>query len=384
MNKSYWRDAVLTGATLVVLLVLQFGATSIFKMRHGRFPAEMIELAASRAIMFKPGMNGYYEHIFQQRVREEDVRRAKWQGPDRVFDPYLIYRLKPNLKNIGEWPSSEDVPSNSFGYEGPEWSIQKPPNTRRIALLGDSVTEGWGVNPDQTFGALLERRLNATQPGGPSESFQVMRFAVGGYRLTETLGVAEQDVPQFDPDVYVVALTELSVSRSWDAHLVDLAALGLDPKYDYLRETLREAKVSTTDDDSTLYAKLDPFRMAVLRETLSELKANAQQHHAQFIVLLVPTLEDAGLRTNRFAGIPELLASLDITTVNLLDTFDDVPNVVPLRVAREDPHPNAKGHAMIAASLYARIHAQPKAWTALVGPSPNETEQAATSKSNSF
>ena len=374
MKKPIWHDALLVAATVVGLVSLQLSATTIFKLRHGRFPAMMIELMASRAIMFKIGVNGYYEHIFNERVRQENWREAKWLGPDRLFDPYRIYRLKPNLKNLDEWPSTENIPSNSFGYEGPEWTIQKPLNTRRVALLGDSVTEGWGANPDQSYGVLLENRLNATHAGGPAEQFQIMRFAVGGYRLTESLDVAEQDVPQFNPDVYVVALTELSVFRSWDAHLVDLAALGLDAKYDFLRDVMRKSGASQKDPDDVLYAKLDPFRIEVLRNTLLEMKANAERHHAQFMVLLVPSVEDADLRTARFVGIPELLASLNITTVNVLDTFDNIPNVVPLRVGRADVHPNSQGHAMIAANLYNKLRSQPAAWTALVGNAPSPTQ----------
>ena len=360
MYKTFYRDALLTGVTLAALLCTQSAATALSKMPDGHFPAMMIELSASRAIQFNAGVTGYYERILKNKTaRDVDLL----QGKDYVSDPFRIYRLKPNSTTMG-------LPTNSFGYVGREWSLQKPPNTRRVALLGDSVTEGFGVDRRHTFGALLEDRLNATQPLGPSEQFEILRFAVPAYNLTQLLDVAETDASRFDPDVYVLDMTEISVFRLWDLHLVDMITLGIDPKYGFLREKLREAGVSAKDDNATLHAKLAPYRMAVVRDSLLEMKANAERHHAQFIVVLVPTLEDADLTEQRFAGIPELLHALNIPTVNLLDTFDHVSDLASFRDTRWDVHPNAQGHAMIAANLYARLHSQPKAWSAFLGSVP--------------
>jgi len=94
--------------------------------------------------------------------------------------------------------------------------------------------------------------------------------------------------------------------------------------------------------------------------------AFAARHHGSFIVILIPSLEDGGLSRDRFAGIQELLASLGISTVDLLDTFDGIWDLSPLRVKPTDVHPNAKGHAMILENLYRKIKAQPKVWNALV------------------
>jgi lysophospholipase L1-like esterase len=357
MNKTFWRDALLTGLTLAGLLGLQGSAMALSEMPHGRFSAMLVKLTASRAILFNAGVTGYYERILKNgTTRDVDLLRHD----DYVYDPFRIFRLRPDSTTMG-------VPTNSFGFVGREWSVKKPPDTRRVALLGDSITEGFGVSPDQTFGALLEDRLNATHPRGTSERFEVMSFAVPAYNLTQLLDVAEKDASRFDPDIYVLDLTEISVFRLWDLHLVDMIALGIDPKYDFLRATVRNAGASMKDDDATLHAKLAPYRIATVRETLLELKSNAERHHAQFVVMLVPTLEDADLTKKRFAGIPELLDSLDITTVNLLDTFDHASDIASLRDTRWDVHPNAQGHAMIAANLYTKLRAQPNAWSALVG-----------------
>ena len=366
LTDSFWRSAVLTGITLAGFVALQAAAPKLYTMPGGRYPAMIIELMASRAIVFNPGVVGYYEQIFSKEDRDQDQRHAKWSRTGHIYDPFRVYRPPANVRDLGEW-GEPDVPTNSFGYVGPEWTLHKPLNARRIALLGDSVTEGFGIKPHLRFGNLLENRLNASVPNGSSQRIEVLNFSVDGYVLSQILDVAVEDVPRFQPDTYVLALTELSVFRGWDAHLVDLIALHSNLKYGILRQIAAEAHTSPVDDDYTLHAKLAPFRMTALREILSQLKSTAEQHHAQFVVLLVPTLEDADLTHRRFEGIPELLQSLGITTVDLLDTFDRIPNLVPLRNGRGDVHPNPLGHSMIADNLYVKLRQQPKACIALAG-----------------
>ncbi|MGB6199992.1 MAG: hypothetical protein WBF35_10620, partial [Candidatus Acidiferrales bacterium] len=69
MNKKFWRDALLTAVALAALMALQRGATTIYELPYGRFPAMMIQVAASRAITFNPGVLGYYERVFNAQAR---------------------------------------------------------------------------------------------------------------------------------------------------------------------------------------------------------------------------------------------------------------------------------------------------------------------------
>jgi len=57
------------------------------------------------------------------------------KGPlyQRNSSPYLRYELVPGAK-------SGNVLINSAGFRGPEYPLNKPDNTFRIAMLGDSET----------------------------------------------------------------------------------------------------------------------------------------------------------------------------------------------------------------------------------------------------
>lgn len=368
MNKKVWQKAVLVAVTFVGLAALVKAADVVYAMPRFRFAAMMVEIMRSRAVLENAGVSGYYERLF-----ENQGYLAVFTWPSaRLYDrSFRIVRNKPNLDM-----QRDGVQTNSFGLIGRECSLRKPVNTRRVALLGSSLSMGLGVAPSQTFASLLEARLNATQTAGTSRRFEVLNFSVAGYQLPQMLDVAVEDAPRFGPDVYVLDMNEVGFFRNWDEHLVWLIQLGIDPKYDFLRKVVQQSGASSKDDSLTLLSKLAPFRIPVVREMLAEMKSNAARHHASFLVLLLPSVEEGGLPTKRLSGIRELLTLLDITFVDVLDTFDGIANVESLRIDPADVHPNARGHAMIFENLYARLQAQPEAWSALVGAAPEAVKQA--------
>lgn len=76
----------------------------------------------------------------------------------RDYDPDLDVRYKPNLKATIEYPEfSMQWSTNSRGFRGPE----PPPSTDGCVLvLGDSFSEGWGVNDGEEYPSLLRQALD--------------------------------------------------------------------------------------------------------------------------------------------------------------------------------------------------------------------------------
>jgi lysophospholipase L1-like esterase len=371
-NKRFWRNAVSSFVTLAGLAALVAIAPRLYKSPPFRFPAMMTSLMSSRAVLFNPGVNGYYEQLFgtdtdPMFMNEKEYERWSKGFRDRTYErSFRLFRFRPNLRGLRDRTEPQGLTTNSFGFLGPERSLQKPPNTRRVALLGDSMAQGWGTDQNLSWVSLFEKRLNETQAGGMAQRFEVLNFALPGCLLTQMLDLAEEDAPRFEPDVYVLALTEFSVHRNWAQHFVRLIQLDIDPKYDFLRDVVSKANEDKTDTPLALLAKLAPYRIPVIRATLAKMKSHSEHEHVPFLVILIPSLEDGGQSRNRFAGIQELLASLDIPTIDLLDTFDGIWDLNSLRIDPADVHPNAKGHAMILENLYRKLRAQPKVWNALI------------------
>jgi hypothetical protein len=359
MKPGFWAAAGAATAVLTGLAAIASASTFLYRTAGGHYPAKLISVMRSREVLDNPGVAGYYERLFATIGRMDK---------HYIFDrSFRIFRFKPNLT----W-EHDGIATNSYGLIGPECSVQKPPNTRRLALLGSSISSGHMVRADQNYAALLEKRLNAGHPGAASQRFEILNFAVVSYTLPQILDTAVEDVPRFDPDVYLIDVNELGVALEWVRHLVQITHLGIDPKYEFLRTVLRQAGVSPEDDDAVIRGKLAPYRIPVLRGVFQELKANAARHHASLILLLVPGVEPADMSANRIHTVQGVLDSLHVPVVDVLDTYDSFLNRAQLVAYPGDVHPNARGHAMLAGNLYRKLRAQPDAWAALTG-----TEEAA-------
>jgi lysophospholipase L1-like esterase len=94
-------------------------------------------------------------------------------------DPQIGYRLKPHART--RFVTSEfaaDIAINGMGLRDDEEIGPKQAGERRIVLLGDSLVLSVQVPFAQTFGELLEKRLNAR---GGAARYRVINAGVQGY-----------------------------------------------------------------------------------------------------------------------------------------------------------------------------------------------------------
>jgi lysophospholipase L1-like esterase len=119
-------------------------------------------------------------------------------------DARLGYRLKPNARirfTTAEFET--DIAINSSGIRDDEDLGPKRPGERRVVILGDSLVLSVQVPFAQTFGELLESRLNASHQ---SRSYRVVNAGVQGYGPVEEALWFEQLAPQVQPDLVLVTV----------------------------------------------------------------------------------------------------------------------------------------------------------------------------------
>jgi hypothetical protein len=73
-----------------------------------------------------------------------------------VFDENLFYRLKKGKFDFNLIEFENQFSVNSFGVRDDEESLKYP----KLIFLGDSFTMGWGVNQDETYESIVEKKLN--------------------------------------------------------------------------------------------------------------------------------------------------------------------------------------------------------------------------------
>jgi hypothetical protein len=95
--------------------------------------------------------------------------------------------------------SNNYIKTNSLGYIGDEYAIEKPRDTVRIAVFGDSIVEGLQVNYYENFNKILENALNAS--GSCGKKYEVMNFGVGGTGTFLQYQGYKKIASKFDPDI---------------------------------------------------------------------------------------------------------------------------------------------------------------------------------------
>jgi len=135
-------------------------------------------------------------------VTAEIVMRFAWEMKgwvkrpiyQRSFNPYIRYELVPNVK-YGK------ISINSYGFRGPEYPLEKPANTFRIVMLGDSETFSILLPYQDTLSAQLENILNKNSK---SLHYEVLNFGLEGYNTFQELEQLKTKGLKYNPDLIIV------------------------------------------------------------------------------------------------------------------------------------------------------------------------------------
>jgi lysophospholipase L1-like esterase len=92
------------------------------------------------------------------------------------------------------------ITSNSLGFRSPEVSPQKPDNTFRVLVFGDSSSFGWGVDAEESWTTLLQTEL---QKQHPEKRIEVVNFAIPGDSTAYGRLIFDTFAPIFSSDLTI-------------------------------------------------------------------------------------------------------------------------------------------------------------------------------------
>jgi len=124
--------------------------------------------------------------------------KVSWSEPDTIIG----YRYTPEAEYWFQGENDHPIAGriNRHGWRDREWSLARPRDMIRIAVLGDSFVEAFQVEPESTFLQLAEAELNQAA----SARFELMNFARSGFTTTEELLILDREVAPFAPDIVVL------------------------------------------------------------------------------------------------------------------------------------------------------------------------------------
>jgi lysophospholipase L1-like esterase len=245
---------------------------------------------------------------------------------------------------------SVSIRTNSWGLRGGPVSEMAEPGTRRIMVIGSSIALGWGVPEDETLSADLQRKFAAT--GQPVE---VLNAGIGNYN-------AERAVERF--------LTRLTPLRPSDILYLAFVRDGEPLESGGGNWLLRHSELAVmlwiagnrmfgaSGENNLLkhYQQVyDPQSpsLAAMQATFAKLADYAKLNHVRITMAMVPDIHNL---TNYSLGFVhdifrDIAVKDDFSFIDLLPSFSGL-QPQEIYAMPGDPHPNARGHALMADAIF--------------------------------
>jgi lysophospholipase L1-like esterase len=259
------------------------------------------------------------------------------------------------------------VELNSLGFRGPEIEPDKPADSYRVLVLGDSVTFGWGVDDEATFVRRLERRWNARDDG---RRYEVVNTGHLAYDTTQELRLLERRGLALEPDAVVLVFVgnDIEPTRKLAEAFVSAQTV---PATDPVAEPAPAAEPPAADLTRWVRAWL-PWTSAVVnrvlhppptivatdgrpdapRPELTETHAAGWERSKQALLAM---RDLCGSRGIRFAvldygfydvpSLPEFCGEHGIPYASIKLSQDELEQ--PIYNSLFDPHVNATGHELV-------------------------------------
>src|SRR5688572_4552033 len=371
----FWKSAVTTTAIAGGLLALERAHPS------NRTPLVPAWLQSFVRDLVHRGPNeedesgllaGYYEDLLNASNATTSPKdpEVAWRNTMRLDEThertgdFLVFRPRKGLDVVTV--AGVRVTTNSLGLSDREYPRAKPEGARRIAFVGDSLVRGLGAPSGRALEPRFEEWLNATQLAPPYATYEVLNFGVEGYRLTQLMDVALEQVPPTGADVVLLGVSDLSASRTFGQHLARLVHEGTDLEYPFLRELVTRAGVERDDTLPEAESKLARVRVEIQRACLATLRDRLRERNVELVAVLLPTVTDSRTLAEKFDEIQVVLRELSIPTLDLLDSFSGA-DLEQVRVSRVDRHPNEAGYGLLLERLVTRLEEAPATAALLLG-----------------
>jgi lysophospholipase L1-like esterase len=285
-------------------------------------------------------------------------------------DPLLLWRLKPNLKNV-VWDYTV-LSTNGEGVRADYPTRAKPPGAFRIVCLGDSVTFGyrvptvWPERPTEydptwlPFPMLIENELRAANANRPIEVFPM---AVPGYTSHQGLAWLTRDIDELQPDVVIVSFgwNDASMSDNPDREAIrtDWYPVTVRWLIDHSQALAHATSWLRNRNSPTTKSQRRPQPRVSEDEYVANIKSivqMAQSHQAKVIVIGAPYRDSAtnpaeAARMMKYRS--HLRAVMGQSNVPYLEVLEltEAASSVNEGFFGELIHPNHMGHRLLASEL---------------------------------
>ena len=284
-----------------------------------------------------------------------NIEMAKYAKTLKTIDPNKkashIHKKNTSANLMGV-----EIKLNSLGHRSPELNQVKLNNEIRTFVLGSSVTMGWGVEFSNVFSEIASKKLN----NNSNVEYSFANAGIGNYNNKFQYALFKKQFKKVNPDI---VLLHYFIS---DAEERPIEKNNVIFKYSYLAAFLFD-RLNTLQfmfkEDTTLFNyynliyKDNSIEWKNTIKRIIKMKNFLKYNDTRFLIMIIPDFHslDTGNKLNFiYKKIEEEFKSQNIEVINTYKNFQEKfgDNPQELWVQKDDPHPNHKGHKLMADKLY--------------------------------
>ena len=265
-------------------------------------------------------------------------------------NPELVFELKPD---IDTYHKLVELRTNSVGLRDKEYSLAKPANTFRVAVIGDSYTMADGVAIEETFHSLLEEQLNVAQH---EVNYEFINFGISGYSLRQYFEVMQDKSMAYEPDLFLVVFcprndqnipdekTYRDVPRTYPFfHFYSIDTL----RDLYRRGSYYDDDVANMEKELTRNAPFSDAQRRYMTQVFSGMGGFSHQNEIPVVIVYLDVFYN-----EKFADkLEEIVLKKDLYFANLSTPFEGT-EIDDYIIYPIDSHPNGAAHRIFADVLY--------------------------------
>ena len=285
----------------------------------------------------------------------------------RLYHVYVKIRTpyrhvdNPSIRFMRKPHANREI--NSLGFRDHEYVMQKPAGVFRIIVLGDSVTNGYGVAFGDMYTKRLESLLNTHD-----QQYEVISLGMDQYSTVQEVALFKEIGLSMSPDLVILAYVLNDPTP--DGSINDFFRQDQAPSL-ALAWLVRQCKAVLQVRDRInrregcrffdYYSDMhcDADKWAAVSASLRELRELSQQYGFQVLLVVFPLLEDgadASFKNYKWGSIHEQV--IEEANRNGFSSLDLLPyfaqcQPAELKIKLTDKlHPNKLGNQIAATAIF--------------------------------
>jgi lysophospholipase L1-like esterase len=253
--------------------------------------------------------------------------------------PEVLFELKPNLDTYFKLAP---FTTSSQGLRDREYAVPKPAGVFRVAVLGDSFTMPAGLAIEEAFHSILEKRLNEGRDGNV---YEFVNFAVGGYYLTQYVGVMRHKVLPYDPDLVLIGFC---AANDYKVLYPEKLSRHYEPKertYPFFSSFALSAAITKLEGKEETRLLSDRHKR-YLRSGFQEIAAISEARDVPAVLVYLSNQPEDYRPIERIARSNGIEHFVDVSSSFRNTELSDY------RIYPTDNHPNGKAHILFADRIH--------------------------------